>query len=150
MKLIFLTVGLVVPCGFLLACHQPSSNTITPIIQGGFTDSGIRHCEQMIRDHYLKQLRNSSSATTERQEVENGRTVTVEAQMNKVADRRLEGFVKISMNAQEPRGGVSEITPCEATMEMNSTRYIWKCGDNSQPGYQESPTTPCSSTSEIY
>lgn len=110
----------------LLLLVYTRSNTIAPIVQGGFTDSEIRQCEQTIREHYLDQIKNSSP--TEKEEVENGST-TIEVRMIKVADRRLEGFAKISLSTQEAKNlGLSEIMQtCEATMEMNSSQYIWKC-----------------------
>jgi hypothetical protein len=99
----------------------------TSPFHSGFTESQIAECEQTIRDYYLNQLRNSSSAA-ERQEVEDG-SATVEVHMIKVADRKLEGFAKISINTQEARDvGLNEITQtCEATMDMDSQQFIWKC-----------------------
>jgi hypothetical protein len=49
--------------------------------------------------------------------------------MIKVADRRLEGFAKISLHDQQSKElGLSEMMQtCEATMEMNSSQFIWKC-----------------------
>jgi hypothetical protein len=93
----------------------------------GFSDADIRQCEQVIRESYLDRFRNSSSET-ERQEVETGAT-TVEVQMIKVADRKLEGYVRISVNTPEAKEiGVNEIAhKCEATMELNSSHYIWQC-----------------------
>jgi len=115
----------------LLLLVYTRSNTIAPIVQGGFTDSEIRQCEQTIREHYLDQSKNSSglsTSPTDKQEVDNG-SITVEVHMIKVADRKLEGFAKIHINAQEAKDvGLSEIMQtCEATMEMNSSQFIWKC-----------------------
>lgn len=97
------------------------------LVQRGFTGADIRKCEQTIRGYYLDQIKNSSSAV-ERQQVADGIT-TVDVQMIKVADRRLEGFAKIRANTREAKDvGFSEITQtCEATMEMDSTQFIWKC-----------------------
>ena len=95
--------------------------------RSGFSDEDIRQCEQTIKETYLDRLRNSSSET-ERREVETGAT-TVEVQMIRVADRRLEGFARISLNTSEAKEiGLNEIMhKCEATMEMNSSHYIWRC-----------------------
>ena len=103
------------------------TNLIAPIIQGGFTDTDIRNCENAIKEYYLGQLRNSTSAV-ERQEVADGST-TIEVRMIKVASRRLEGYAKVSINTKAARDlGLSEIMQtCEATMEMDSSQYIWKC-----------------------
>jgi hypothetical protein len=93
----------------------------------GFSDEDIRQCEQTIKESYLNRLKNSSSET-ERREAETGAT-TVDVQMIKVADRKLEGYVKISINTPEAKDiGMGEIMhKCEAKMEMNSSRYIWQC-----------------------
>ena len=115
-------VGAIVVLGFLTYSRVTRS-----LLRPGFTDADIRNCEQTIRDYYLNQLRNSTSEV-EKQEVANG-TTTINVHLIKVADRRLEGFVKISVNTQQAREvGLNEITQtCEATMEIDSPQYIWKC-----------------------
>jgi hypothetical protein len=97
------------------------------IVRGGFTDADVRTCENKINEQYLEKLRNATSEVG-RQQVTNSST-TVEARMIKVGDRRLEGFAKISLHDQESRDlGLDEIMQtCEATMETNSSQYIWKC-----------------------
>lgn len=103
------------------------SNVLAPIIKGGFTDADIRSCENSIREHYLEQLRQSQSPT-EREELASGST-TIEATMLKVSDKRLEGFVKFTMRDEESKKlGLGEINlNCEATMNTDSTKWIWQC-----------------------
>lgn len=124
MKKLLIASAIVV---LILVLLYTRSNRLAPIIQGGFTDADIRACENSIRDKYLEQLRNSSSEV-EKQQVASGST-TVEAHMIKVGDRRLEGFVKFTLRDEESKKlGLSEITEtCQATMEMNSSQYIWGC-----------------------
>jgi len=111
---------------FLLVIYMRNSNVVAPIV-GGFTDAQIQDIEQSIRDYYLRQLRESQSPT-EREEVASGST-TVEAQMLKVSDKRLEGFVKFTMRDEASRKlGLGEIIlNCEATMNTDSTKWLWKC-----------------------
>lgn len=123
MKKLLIASAIVV---FVLLWLYTRSNTLAPIIQGGFTDADIRSCENAIREKYLEQLRNSSEV--EKQQVASGST-TVEAHMIKVGDRKLEGFVKLTLRDEESKKlGLTEVTQtCEATMEMNSSQYIWGC-----------------------
>jgi hypothetical protein len=92
-----------------------------------FTESDIRQCEQTIKETYANRFRNSPSET-ERQEVENG-AITFDVQMIKVGERKLEGYMKISINTPSAKElGVNEISyRCEATMETTSSHYIWEC-----------------------
>lgn len=93
----------------------------------GFSDADIRQCEQTIKESYLSRFKNSTSAT-ERQEAETG-AITIDVQMIKVADRKIEGYVRLLNSTPEAKEiGMNEIEyKCEATMEMNSSHYIWQC-----------------------
>jgi len=96
-------------------------------LNSGFNDEGIRQCEQAIKESYLSRFKNSTSET-ERQEVESG-ALTIDVQMIKVADKKLEGYVTLLNSTPEAKQiGMNEIMyKCEATMEMNSSHYIWQC-----------------------
>jgi hypothetical protein len=107
--------------------YLSNSRSVISPFHSGFTDSEVRQCEQTIKDYYVNQIKNSPNEK-ERQELESGLT-TVDVRMIKVTDRRLEGYAKISINTQQARNvGLSEIMQvCEATMEMDSSQFIWKC-----------------------
>ena len=127
MKKVFIAaVGIAAICIVVLLLLE-KLGIVAPVFHGGFTDSQVREVERIIKDYYVKQLSASPSAT-EREQVAGGST-TVEVHMIKVSDRKLEGFAKISLHDQQSKDlGLSEIADtCEATMEMNSSQYIWKC-----------------------
>ena len=93
-----------------------------------FTDNQIRDVEKNIKDEFINKFSHSASEI-ERQEMLDGK-ITIEVQMIKVAERKLDGFVKIHYDTEQARKfGLDEITiPCEATRDVDSSKYIWRCG----------------------
>jgi hypothetical protein len=111
----------------LLLVYMWDSHIVQSTLHPGFTDAQVREIEQSIEDYYAKKLRESPSAA-EREELANGST-TVTAKMLKVSSRRLEGFVKFTLRDEASRSaGLDELLlNCEATMDVDSTQWMWKC-----------------------
>jgi hypothetical protein len=120
-------IGTILAVVIIVFLSLGRSGNMTPFFGNGFTDSQVAECEQAIKDYYMKLLTESASAV-ERHEVATGVT-TVDAHMLKISDRKLQGFVKItSRNPEAQKLGLGEIAiPCEATMGVDSTQWIWKC-----------------------
>ena len=111
----------------LLLIYLWDSHIVQSALHPGFTDAQVHEIEQSIEDYYAQKLRKSPNAA-EREELANGST-TIDAKMLKVSDRRLEGFVKFTLRDEESRkAGLNElILSCEATMDVDSTQWMWKC-----------------------
>lgn len=127
MKQVLVTLGIVAIATFAILAYVGRLEVITSVFQSGFTDEQIRAIDREIREYYLKQMRESPSAI-ERQQIASGST-TVDVQMIKVSERRLEGFVTITLNDEDSRqAGLGEVRVlCEATLGVNSEQYLWKC-----------------------
>ena len=127
MKQLFIVIGAIIIAAILLLAYMGKLDAVIAIFQPGFTDDQIIRVDQEIKDYYVKQMRASPSAV-EREQIASGST-TVDVRMIKVSNKRLEGFVKISLrDEQSKRLGLGEITvPCEATMGVNSDQWLWKC-----------------------
>jgi hypothetical protein len=127
MKQVLLTIGTLAAAGLLFLAYIGRLDMVTSIFQSGFTDEQIKAIDREIRDYYLKQMRKSPSAI-ERQEAASGST-TVEVTMIKVSDKRLEGFATILLRDElSKNAGLDEVkVPCEATLGVNSSQYLWKC-----------------------
>jgi hypothetical protein len=127
MKQVVISVAVLAIAAFVVLAYIRRSDLFTSLFQSGFTDEQIRAVDREIRDYYLKRIQESPSAI-EREQVDSGST-TVEVQMIKVSEKRLEGFATISLHDEvSKRAGLSEIrVPCEATLGVNSEQYLWKC-----------------------
>lgn len=113
--------------GFALLAYFAKIDTITALFQSGFTERQRRNVEQEIRAYYVKGISNSPSVI-ERTEFNTGST-SIDVHMVKVSNKRLEGFVKLSLHDQTSRSlGLSDVTvPCEATLGVDPNQYVWKC-----------------------
>ncbi len=127
MKQVLITIGILAAAGFVILAYMGRLDIVMSMFQSGFTDEQIKAVDQEIRDYYLKQMRESPSAI-ERQEIASGST-TVEVTMIKVSDKRLEGFATILLRDEvSKKAGLGEVkVPCEATLGVNSSQYLWKC-----------------------
>jgi len=100
---------------------------LRPPFHTGFSDADIRQCEQAIKEQYSDRLTNSPSEA-ERRALEDG-VYAIDVQMIRVADRKLEGYAKVSINPRDPKNGgpIESTHKCEAVMDIASPHFVWNC-----------------------